>query len=185
MKFIVLSLSVFLIFGLSYFLDSSSIPEIEVAKEIDFEKGQEITVPNFSFKTLKAKNISIESFKGKTIILNFWASWCGPCEEEFPAMAKIVANTKNTVLIAISSDENEKDMHKFLSRLKKKVPELKNNNIYFSHDKKKEVSSELFNVVRLPETFIISPSFKIIKKVIGSQYWIDGTMKEYISKITP
>ena len=185
MKTVGLISALLIIFGLSHFLDSSSIPELDEASPGETaEKLEVIELPKFNFKDLSGKHHSISDYKGKIIILNFWASWCGPCEEEFPVMADIVMSNPNIVLIAISGDEERKNMVKFIKTLTKKFPNLGDSKVVFSHDKEKEISSELFNVLRLPETFIINKDLQIIKKVIGSQNWVNGKMKTFLEKLS-
>ena len=184
MKFVLLLLSLLIIFGLSHLFDSSDIPEIdEESITKDLVPNNKIELPQFSYKDLRGQERQIENFKGKKIILNFWATWCGPCKEEFPVMANIVAKSDDIYLVAISNDENRKDVDKYLKKMKKDFPSLKNAKVIFSHDKYKEISSELFNVLRLPETFIIDTEFNIVKKVIGSSQWLDGSMEKYLNTL--
>lgn len=181
---IIILLAVFTVFSLGYFLDSSSIPE-DVSQDQSANKvlDTKIKMPLFSYSDLKGQEFKVENLKGKVIILNFWASWCGPCKEEFPEMAQIVKENKNVVLLAISNDEKKKDVLKFLKNLKQEGTNLKANNIIVALDNHKEISSELFNVLRLPETFIINKDFKIVKKVIGSHYWINKEMSKFIKTL--
>ncbi|MCB9062062.1 MAG: TlpA family protein disulfide reductase [Halobacteriovoraceae bacterium] len=184
MKFIAITTSLIVVFLITHYIDSSSIPKLDDQKNIVSNDIKElIPLPNFNFTNLEGKKLSIDDFKGKVIILNFWASWCGPCEQEFPEMAKIVSSNKDTVLVAISNDEERKDIDKFLKRLKKEYPKLENDRIIFAHDKYKEISTDYFNVLRLPETFIVNSQFKILRKVIGSQEWLDGSMTSFINEL--
>ncbi|HOZ84465.1 MAG TPA: TlpA disulfide reductase family protein [Niabella sp.] len=51
--------------------------------------------PNFSLKNLDGNKVSLADFKGKTVIFDFWATWCGPCKASFPSMQKLVTKYKN------------------------------------------------------------------------------------------
>jgi len=181
---IIILVAICTVFSLGYLLDSSSIPEDlsqnEAANKI---LDTQINMPLFSYKDLSGNKFKIEDLKGKIIILNFWASWCGPCKEEFPEMLQIVKENKNVVLLAISNDENKRDVLKFLKNLKKEGTNLKQDKVIIALDNHKEISSELFNVLRLPETFIINKDFKIIKKVIGSQFWVNKDMSKFIQTL--
>ena len=179
-KFIIITVICFFTFGLGYLLDSSSAPSTKLDKETKKTASQIIPVPNFIFKTIDGTEIKSHSLKGKVIILNFWASWCTPCQEEFPAMIDIVNSLKDVKLVAISNDDNEKDMKKFLKNLHKKNPIFNNTNILMAWDKDKDISSGHFNVLRLPETFIINKDLQITKKIIGSSQWLDGKAKATI-----
>ena len=79
----------FKIFFLSIYLLSSStvysIEELKIKNLIFHEEAKNLS--NVIFKDIKNNDVNIEDFKGKLIILNFWASWCAPCLEEMPSTA--------------------------------------------------------------------------------------------------
>lgn len=172
------------IFGIGYLLDSSSLergPSI-LTKHPSVEKRVKLDTPNFAFQTLQGQSLTLKSFRGKVVILNFWASWCGPCQEEFPEMYLIANKYDNVRLVAISGDESKQDILKFLVKLKKNHPALTDKNVFIAHDKAKDISSR-FNVVRLPETFIIDKNHQIVQKVIGSEQWVNRQMRQVIESL--
>lgn len=73
---------------------------------------------NCPLKTLKdGKSLSLESFKGKVVYLDFWASWCGPCALSFPFMSEIAKRHKaeGLELVAVSVDETREEAEAFLN----------------------------------------------------------------------
>ena len=70
-------------------------------------KSEPIAAQNFTLQNLKGKKVSLSSYKGKVVLVAFWATWCGPCKKELPELQKFVrANKdKNVELVAISTDE--------------------------------------------------------------------------------
>ncbi|MDE0118694.1 MAG: TlpA disulfide reductase family protein [Bdellovibrionales bacterium] len=123
--------------------------------------------PQITIKDLKGKDFSLESLKGKPVILNFWASWCPPCRKEFPELISTVERFKgNVTLLAISNDSSKKDMEGFLDNLKREGLNLHNKNIYILWDSELEVSKK-FNVAKWPETFILDQNLQIVKKQAG------------------
>lgn len=131
--------------------------------------NSEITLPNITLTTIANESINLTDTPNKTIIINFWASWCTPCIEEMPSLLQLANNTPDEIiLIAISIDNNIPDLTNFLNKIN--YQSKPNSNIYFVFDENKEISRNYFKTVKVPETFIIKNN-KIIKKVIGAVDW--------------
>lgn len=133
---------------------------------------------------LKQKGIenlnSLEDLKGKVILLNFWASWCEPCIQEFPDLVKLVSKVPEVVIVAISRDYQIKDAESFI----KAFPESKGK-ILFVWDEQGD-STSLYGTEVLPESFIIDKDFKVVKKISGIEAWgeshIISFFKDLVSK---
>lgn len=125
-----------------------------------------IQLPQDDFLTLESKKIRISDFKGKIIIFNFWASWCGPCIEEVPSLIKLVQANPNIVVIGISGDNQRSDIDAFL----KSFPDFSKPPIYLiSQDNQKWIS--YFSVGKLPESFIFDGQGMMVKKIAGTINW--------------
>ena len=75
----------------------------ETANFRSFKLGS--IAPDFELKTLTGKTVTLSEFKGKKVILNFWATWCHPCQVEMPEIEKFYKNQgKNVVILAINID---------------------------------------------------------------------------------
>ena len=76
-------------------------------------------IKSFTGKTLKGKQIKLSDYKGKVVLLDFWASWCPPCREEMPELVKFYRKHKkdNFVIIAVNIDDKSDNMKKFLYKL--------------------------------------------------------------------
>ncbi len=136
-------------------------------------------VPQFEAQSVDGKKISTKDLKGQVVILNFWASWCGPCIEEVPSLIKLVEEFKGQIhLLAISGDSNKEDIEIFL----KSFPQLRSANIDIIWDKDRSLM-EKYGVAQLPESFIAGKDQKLIKKLIGSINWYNDDSKAYMKTL--
>ncbi len=167
-------------YGLTVYLDQAAQPPRVVAQVPPVtqkaESGQ--LVPPFSFTDINGKAHDIESFKGKVILLNFWASWCAPCIKEFPDLLTIAkTHEKDVVLIALSSDHDQKAMDRFLTKMQKKY--VINTNVFIARDENTRITHDIFGTFRLPETIIIDRNLKLRHKFVGARW----TIKEFEERL--
>ena len=128
-----------------------------------------ISAPDFTFQDLDGKTHKLSDFRGKTVILNFWASWCTPCVIEFPQMLELASNNqKNTIFIFLSLDSNERDIVRFL---KKYIKAPISGNVMVALDQDKLISQKLYQTYKIPETYLIDPNQQIKEKIIGAVDW--------------
>ena len=103
---------------------------------------------------------------GLVTVVNFWASWCNPCVEEFPSFKSLVDSFKGKVaLVAVSADEDPNDIRAFLRAFGSAHP-----NIYVVWDKGRKVADS-WGVGKIPESFVLSKYGKLVRKVIGIENW--------------
>jgi len=133
--------------------------------------------PNFTLKNLDGKEISLSEFRGKHVLINFWATWCGPCKIEMPSLEVLYERfkDKNFVLLAISNDMFGANIVK---------PFVKAHKINFTVllDQRLKVSNA-FGVVSLPTTFMIDPQGKIIGALFGAEDWVTASNILYFENL--
>jgi thiol-disulfide isomerase/thioredoxin len=112
---------------------------------------------------LEGNDVDLQSFKGKTIFLNFWATWCKPCIKEMPSIerARVQLEPQGFVFLA-ASDESLKRILKFSKKIPHEFQIVRLEGDIFDLD-----------VKALPTTFIIDGSGKIIFNEIGAREWDD------------
>jgi peroxiredoxin len=120
---------------------------------------------DFELPDLDGKLHKLSDYRGKVIFLNFWATWCGPCEEEMPSMQQVYDILKKAPfeMIAISLDKGSADTIREF-RDKHKLSFL------ILHDKKNKYK-ELYKATGVPETFIIDQNGVIAEKIWGPRDW--------------
>lgn len=147
--------------------------------ETIFEKIKLEGIPAFKLTRLDGSFFEINELKGKVIVLNFWASWCGPCEQEFPSMLNMLKKfDKQVYLIAISIDEKKEDINLFLSRYQDQItPQL-----IVLHDPTQETPKK-FGTFKLPESYIVKPGLQVVDKVVGIEDWTEPKRIEQLRKL--
>ena len=97
--------------------------------------------------------IDMSKIKNKTIILNFWASWCPPCKREMPSLQKFYSKYKNKIeVLAVASGQGEDDVFPFISKMN---PEPTFNILYDVN----QIASINYNIQAMPTSFIIKDGF--------------------------
>jgi len=118
--------------------------------------------PDFTFKSIDGKEISLSDYKGKVIIVNFWATWCGPCIHEMPSLEKLSQNYKEKGLqvLGLTVQSNANLIPKKITQTGVKYPVLLN----------AEKAVGLFGYFNtLPQTFIINREGKIVAQIEGAR----------------
>jgi len=127
------------------------------------------TAPDFTITTDRGQKIGPSNFGGKVLVLHFWASWCGPCVDEAPAInefEKKVAGS-GVVVLGVSIDTNEAAYRKFISRYQ----------VAFQTARDPEANiSTMYGTFKVPETYIIDRTGKVAQKIIGEGDWSDATV---------
>jgi cytochrome c biogenesis protein CcmG/thiol:disulfide interchange protein DsbE len=137
-------------------------------------------IPQFSVTDITGKSHHISDFKGKIVILNFWATWCPPCVIEFPKLLTLANDNPNIILLALSSDIDDQNIHKFL----KKFPSV-SSNVIIARDDKRHITADLFQTYKLPESLIIAPSGQMVKKIVGDTDWNGAEIKNFLKSLDP
>ena len=120
----------------------------------------------FNWKNAKGEVLSLSNFKGKIVLLNFWATWCLPCIKELPSMERLQAKFKENdfTIIAISLDRGGKSVAaRLLRRLK-----LKKLTLYIDKENK---SAQKLGVKFMPTTFIFDRESRKLGKLQGGIEW--------------
>lgn len=143
--------------------------------------GYEKRAPAFTLKDTRGKDVTLASFAGKVVVLNFWTKTCGPCMEEMPEiadLARIVAPMKDVEVVTISTDETAEDAHTTLKTLLRGEPPFP-----ILIDPDVTVVKDKFGTSLYPETWIIDKQGVIRARFDGAREWSNATVVQLIDQI--
>ena len=145
---------------------------------IDSDGSEGKKAANFSLKNEEGQTVRLSDFRGKVVLVHFWATWCPPCVMEFSTLNDLYRKMPRDkfVILAVSQDE---EGIRAINAFRKKVP------FDFSAvlDPKQEVS-DLYGTYRLPETYLVNKEGIIVKKFVGPEDWaqpkLQNKIREYL-----
>lgn len=125
---------------------------------------QPLAAPAFVLTTIEGRSIDSNSLRGKVVLVNFWATWCGPCKEEMPALERLQESFggKDFALLAVTTDQQLEGIRTFVRTLGLEFPILL--------DDTKDVSAA-FGVRGLPTTVLIDRQGRLVGRAVGPRAW--------------
>ena len=133
--------------------------------------------PNFRLPNLNGEEVSLASYKGKVLFINFWATWCGPCKAEMPSMERLYQEYKDQgfEILAISSDMQGSPIVKpFVEKYRFTYPILLDPN--FRVD-------AMYLVHSVPTTVLVARDGIITHKLIGARNWNTPESRDLIKNL--
>jgi thiol-disulfide isomerase/thioredoxin len=133
------------------------------------------TLPDVTFQDAAGKDVTLSSFKGKTILLNLWATWCGPCREEMPALNHLQQElgSDKFEVVALSLD------HGGYAASRKFLDDLKATDVKLYADPTAKQGMAL-KLIGMPTTILINKDGQEIGRLAGSAKWDSGDAKKLI-----
>lgn len=161
----------YLLIVLTFFFLAAAAPSPWASDELVGKRA-----PDFTLKDINGNNVSISSLKGKTLLINFWATWCPPCRAEMPSLNRMYNEYKGRglVVLAVSTDKNINAVKDFLSK--------KPFDFYILTDADTKVTRQ-FKVFSLPTTFLIDKNGVIIQKYLGEEEWESPEIRKNVREI--
>ncbi len=125
-------------------------------------RGERPSVPDFTLERLDREGeLSLSALRGKTVVLNFWASWCIPCKEEAPFLEQIWREQRKRGLVVVGLDAKDfrRDARRFMSRYDLTFP------IVYDGPGK---TLARYGVTGFPETFVVDREGRVLEAFVGA-----------------
>lgn len=131
---------------------------IQAMRAPEVQTGDGGTAPPFTLMSTTGQRVALEDFAGQPVILNFWATWCGPCKAELPQLNKFAAEHPDVALIGVALDSGT------LPVLKRAQAEL---GIEFDVLRGNKGVQAQYGVKTIPTTFLVDASGVIQESHVG------------------
>jgi thiol-disulfide isomerase/thioredoxin len=132
--------------------------------------------PNFTITTMEGKRIAFDDLQGKVVLLDFWATWCGPCREALPSIKNLARKFQDQpfVIVSISLDDDEAKWKEFVAKNEMSWPQYCDGGFTGS-------ISRMFGVDAIPHTFLMDGDGVLQDERIGDSS-VEGKIKKLIAR---
>jgi peroxiredoxin len=121
-----------------------------------------------------ASTVHLASYRGRVVLLNFWASWCIPCVVELPSLLELHHDQPNLVILAVSIDEDSAAYSSFIAR---------HHIDFITVRDPSQSAAKLFHTDMWPETYVIDRNGIIRSKFVGPQDWTSPEIRAYLKSL--
>jgi peroxiredoxin/outer membrane lipoprotein-sorting protein len=131
--------------------------------------------PEFSLQSLDGKIYNLSDLKGKVVLIDFWATWCGPCREELPSIEKLHKEFSDKGLVVLGiNDEDKEKVQQFVNQQKLTFPTLLDSG---------GAVARTYKVNAIPRVILIDKDGKIVKDITGYYPENEKILRELITKL--
>jgi thiol-disulfide isomerase/thioredoxin len=146
-------------------------------KKLNFHAAAK-DMPEAEFQTFDGAPATLETYEGKHVVLNFWATWCAPCRKEMPMLQELQAEFggENFAVVTIATGRNNP------AAMRKFFADIAVENLPLYRDPK-QIMSRQIGVLGLPATLILDPQGREIARMVGDAEWNSPSAKAMISAL--
>jgi peroxiredoxin len=129
--------------------------------------------PNFTVVD-GTRSVELSSYRGKVVVLNFWATWCAPCIEEIPSLNELQRQMPQLVVLGVSVDQDEDAYRQFLNEHRINFITIRDG---------QQHSNALYGTFVFPDSYVIDRKGEIRRKFINAQDWTSPEIVNYLSHL--
>ena len=146
------------------------------AAEGEFKSWKGKTTPRLASTDLEGRSVDLRNFRGRVVVVNFWATWCDPCKDEMPSLQRLRSRLAGRPfeILAVNYGEFPQKIGQFLAREKIELPVLL--------DTQKDTAAQ-WKVGGLPMTFIVDAKGRVRLWVFGERDWSGEETVRIIEKL--
>jgi len=117
-------------------------------------------------------SVHLANYRGRVVLLNFWATWCPPCIEEMPALIQLHHERPDLAIVAVSIDEDPEAYSRFIAR---------RHIDFITVRDPAQKAAQLYHTEGWPETYIIDKTGIIRRKIVGDPDWTNPEIRAFLS----
>ncbi|MBL8494887.1 MAG: TlpA family protein disulfide reductase [Rhodocyclaceae bacterium] len=118
----------------------------------------------------------LAEFRGRPLVVNVWASWCGPCRAEMPSLERLSRNGAERVrVIGVSTDDDPNLAREFLLRTGVSFPNFQ--------DLDQKLEREVFGAAAIPLTLVVDADGRVLERVLGARDWDSPQSRDLIERL--
>lgn len=164
LNFIIILTCIALAAGLARWMGTQNPPEETVTTTIH-------QAADFNLPDSNGRMHRLSDYRGKNIVINFWASWCAPCVTEFPILLSTAQEQPDTIFLLISIDDDLAQITHFKSRLPGQYQSASDqDNVIILQDVNRRVMQDNYKIDQIPETFVLDAHHNIRRHWQGSSF---------------
>ena len=145
-------------------LGKAAIAAQDLFEAMGMAKLPEQAAPDFTLSNVGEQQVSLRQYRGKVVLLNFWATWCIPCREEMPGLEQLhqTFQQQDLVILAINLKEGAEQVKAFFQKRTLSFPALLDQNGAVFRD---------YSVAGMPTTYLIGRDGRLLARSVGGRDW--------------
>ena len=157
---------------------AAALDPYEKAGVTEFKEGQRS--PGFSLKNLQGRTSTLKDYDGKLVVLNFWATWCTPCEAEMPTLENLWVRYRDRGLVVVGVTVDRGGPRSIIE------PYVKGKKLTFPILLDPDMSTaQAWRVTGIPATFLIKPTGEVAGVAYGAREWDSNEMAALLETLLP